>query len=217
MYFKIKRFFDVAVAIVAITLFSPLLLLIFFLILACDGRPVIFSQVRVGKDQAKFKVFKFRTMSNNARFIRDGLQVKINDTRITRFGRYLRQSSLDELPQIFNILRGDISIVGPRACLPEQVQFFSEKQRERFLIVPGLTGLAVVRGRASIPWSRRLRWDRIYVSRKSLLLDIYIIYKTFHVVVSGSNVYYNLEKYGPAFDLVDPGNLPQSTERQSAK
>ena len=113
-------------------------------------------------------------------------------------------------PQLLNLLRGDVSIVGPRACLPQQILYFNEKQSQRFQVRPGITGLAVIKGRASIPWSRRLRWDRVYLKRQSLALDLYIIARTLLVVLSGQNIYYDHEKYGPAFDLAAPDNLPQA-------
>ena len=123
----------------------------------------------------------------------------------------MRKTSLDELPQFFNLLKGDVSLVGPRACLPEQIEYFNERQRERFVVKPGITGLAVIKGRASIPWSQRLRWDRIYIKRHTIAFDFYIIIKTFFVILSAKNVYYNHKKHGPAFDLASPDNLPQAS------
>lgn len=211
-YKVVKRGSDATIAFVCIIFLMPLFLCIAVAIILLDGKPVIFEQTRVGKNQTCFRIFKFRTMKKNAQLIRDGLQVKHNDHRVTKLGKVLRRSSLDELPQLFNILLGDISFVGPRACLPEQIKFFDLEHCQRFKVQPGLTGLAVIKGRASIPWSRRLRWDRIYVQKISLTLDVYIILKTFSVVLLGRNVYYDHEKYGPAFDLSSPDNLPQSTE-----
>ena len=205
-----KRSLDVLAALSLIIFLSPLLASIAALVFAFDGRPVLYTQKRVGKNFKTFFIFKFRTMSNGASQVRDGLQVKANDVRVTSLGKTLRMASLDELPQLLNLLRGDVSIVGPRACLPQQILYFNEKQSQRFQVRPGITGLAVIKGRASIPWSRRLRWDRVYLKRQSLALDLYIIARTLLVVLSGQNIYYDHEKYGPAFDLAAPDNLPQA-------
>ena len=140
------------VATFFLVLFLPLFTLVMALVVLIDGRPIIYSQTRVGKEMKLFAIYKFRTMTVGAHSVRDGLQVKLNDARVTKLGRILRKTSLDELPQFFNLLKGDVSLVGPRACLPEQIEYFNERQRERFVVKPGITGLAVIKGRASIPW-----------------------------------------------------------------
>ena len=212
-----KRLLDLVAALLSIIILSPILISIASMVLIFDGRPVIYSQRRVGRNFKPFSIYKFRTMSNGASLIRDGLQVKKDDVRVTMLGRILRKTSLDELPQLFNLLLGDVSIVGPRACLPEQIPYFNKKQCHRFKVRPGITGLAIIKGRASIPWSRRLRWDRVYVKRQSVALDLYIIVRTFLVVLFGKNIYYDHEKNGPAFDLADPHNLPQATKSEQEK
>ena len=167
------------VATFFLVLFLPLFTLVMALVVLIDGRPIIYSQTRVGKEMKLFAIYKFRTMTVGAHSVRDGLQVKLNDARVTKLGRILRKTSLDELPQFFNLLKGDVSLVGPRACLPEQIEYFNERQRERFVVKPGITGLAVIKGRPLIPWSQRLRWDRIYIKRHTIAFDFYIIIKTF--------------------------------------
>ncbi|WP_417811839.1 sugar transferase [Thalassospira alkalitolerans] len=217
MDYSLKRVLDFSISLLSIFFLIPVLTSIAIVLFFSDGRPILYTQKRVGKDMKVFSIYKFRTMSNGAHLVRDGLQVKMNDARVTKLGRILRKTSLDELPQLFNLLRGDVSLVGPRACLPEQIPYFNEKQRQRFKVRPGITGLAVIRGRASIPWSKRLRWDRVYIKCQSPALDLYIIARTFSVVLSGENVYYDHEKYGPAFDLAAPNDLPQAVESDRVK
>ena len=206
-----KRIIDLWLSLLAIILLSPIFIGTILLMLVKQGRPVLFTQKRLGLNARVFSIYKFRTMTAGAHLARDGLQVKDNDVRVTKLGKMLRSTSLDELPQLFNILLGDIAIVGPRACLPEQLPYLNNAQRERFQVRPGLTGLATIKGRASIPWSRRLRWDRVYIKRQSFVLDIKIIIKTMFVVLSRENIYYDHVKYGPAFDLATPDNLPQAS------
>lgn len=210
--YKYERFFHIVFSLILLLILFPLLILIASLIIIFNGRPVTFCQNRVGKDVKIFSMYKFRTMTHNAQLVRDGLQVQEGDSRITRLGRILRKTSLDELPQLINMLKGDLSLVGPRACLPEQLPYFNLKHQTRFKIRPGLTGLAVIKGRASIPWSRRLRWDRVYVKHRSVSLDLYIIAMTVLVVLTGRNVYYDQKRHGPAFDLAPPDDLPQSAD-----
>ncbi len=212
-----KRIVDFIISLFLICIFSPIMLAIAVLILIFDGQPIVYSQKRVGMNFKIFTIFKFRTMSHRSHAVRDGLQVGASDPRITKLGRMLRKSSLDELPQLFNMLSGDLSLVGPRACLPEQISYFNSKHRARFTVRPGITGLAIIKGRASIPWSRRLRWDRVYIKRRNFNLDLYIIFKTISVVFAGSNVYYDHEKKGPAFDLASSENLPQSVDWEGRK
>lgn len=191
-------------------LISPLFVFLYFLILLIDGRPIFFKQNRIGLYGDTFTLYKFRTMRVGAHLIRDGLAVSSNDKRISRLGKTLRKFSLDEIPQILNLLNGTMNIVGPRAMLPEQICYLNSTQLLRFSVRPGLVGLATVNGRASIPWSKRLEYDVKYISKRSLLLDISIIFRSFLVVLRGNNIYYDHSRNGPAFDLVDPSNLPQS-------
>jgi lipopolysaccharide/colanic/teichoic acid biosynthesis glycosyltransferase len=163
----------------------------------------------VGKNGKTFKIFKFRTMVVGADKVKDGLAVKAGDGRITKEGAFLRKTSLDELPQFFNVFLGDISIVGPRPALPEQLHYYDETQMRRLEMQPGITGLATVNGRASIPWSQRIAHDIKYIDNFSFWLDVKIMFKTVFVVLSGQGTYYD-SKNGPAFDLGSPDDLPQS-------
>ncbi|WP_375267071.1 sugar transferase [Planktotalea sp.] len=212
-----KRFFDFLIAILAIFVLSPVFITIILVIFFKQGRPIFFTQKRLGLNAKVFNIYKFRTMTTGAHLVRDGLQVTSNDVRVTKVGKVLRSTSLDELPQLFNILLGDVAIVGPRACLPEQLPYFNKKQRERFRVRPGLTGLATIKGRASIRWSKRLRWDRVYINQQSLWLDIKIIIRTVFVVLSRENIYYDHSKYGPAFDLATPDDLPQAVAEENER
>ncbi|WP_115016684.1 sugar transferase [Synechococcus sp. UW140] len=189
---------------------SPLYLVVYILVFLIDGSPVIFKQERVGINQTRFYLYKFRSMRINSHIIKDGLAVSENDNRLTKLGSFLRKSSLDEIPQIINLIKFDINLVGPRAMLPEQLPYLSQIQKNRFLVRPGLVGYATIKGRASIPWSKRIHYDLLYVQKKNFLLDIYILFKSIPLVLSGSNVYYDHKKNGPAFDLTSPDNLPQA-------
>jgi len=185
------------------------MILISILVKTTSKGDVFFTQERLGKGERVFRLYKFRTMVENAEFVRDGLAVKSGDSRITPLGRILRKTSLDELPQFINVLVGDISIVGPRPALPVQLQYYNDQQRRRFEVRPGITGLATVKGRCSIPWSRRIELDIDYIDNLTLMLDLIILFKTVYVVLSGKDTYYDSSN-GPAFDLADPDDLPQS-------
>lgn len=188
----IKRFLDIVLSLFAITLFAPLMLIIALLIKLDSGGPAIFCQVRAGKDGKPFMCYKFRTMYVNAPDIRnpDGSTYNAeDDPRVTRVGRLLRKTTLDELPQFFNVLKGDMSIVGPRPDLPDQVQFYSERHKKRLLVKPGMTGWAWVHGRNSIPWELRRDLDVEYVEKYSLWLDFYILLRTIPMVLLAKGVY----------------------------
>ena len=209
MQFFIKRLFDIIFSIFILIIFSPFLLIISMLVKLTSKGDIFFTQERVGKDGKIFKIYKFRTMQENAEFVRDGLAVKSGDSRITPLGRVLRKTSLDEIPQFINVLLGDLSIVGPRPALSVQLKYYSSWHRRRLEVRPGITGLATVKGRCSIPWSRRIELDIEYIDKFSLILDFKILFKTIYVVLAGINTYYDPSK-GPAFDLADPDDLPQS-------
>ncbi|MBM4429694.1 MAG: sugar transferase, partial [Chloroflexi bacterium] len=154
-----------------------------------DGGPVLYVQDRVGKDGRTFRCYKFRTMVVNAEKIGLGLEVARNDPRITRVGRFLRQWTLDELPQIINILNGDMSIVGPRPAFPSQVGQYTPRQRRRLEVKPGMAGWAIVNGRNSITWAERIEHDVWYVDNWSLWLDFLIIVKSFLAVIRRQGIY----------------------------
>ncbi len=151
--------------------------------------PVIYRQRRVGLHGEPFDVLKLRTMVDGAEHIGAGLAINENDSRITRVGELLRRSSLDELPNLLNVLRGDMSLIGPRPTIPVQVDSYTERQRGRLAIKPGITGWAQVNGRASLPWSERIELDLFYIENRSLSLDLQILRRTPAMVLGGSGLY----------------------------
>jgi lipopolysaccharide/colanic/teichoic acid biosynthesis glycosyltransferase len=150
---------------------------------------VIFRQRRSGLHGREFDVLKLRTMVQGAEHMGAGLAVNENDARITRVGAFLRRTSLDELPNLVNVLRGDMSLIGPRPTLPAQVAQYTERQRGRLEIKPGITGWAQVNGRASLPWSERIELDLYYIEHRSLVLDAQILWRTIGMVLGGSDLY----------------------------
>jgi lipopolysaccharide/colanic/teichoic acid biosynthesis glycosyltransferase len=182
----LKWLLDRAAALFLLVLLSPLLLGLAVWILVDDGRPVVFRQRRAGKDGKPFGMLKFRTMVNNASQIGlesgltdDPFGVLPNDPRITRSGRFLRRFNLDELPQLWNVLVGQMSLVGPRPDVVEQVANYQQADRERLAVLPGITGLAQVEGRDEIPWEQRFELDKRYIRDWSLALDARILWRTF--------------------------------------
>jgi lipopolysaccharide/colanic/teichoic acid biosynthesis glycosyltransferase len=185
----IRRAIDIAVAAVALVLMAPLLLGAMLAIrLESPGR-VVYRQRRVGKDGEAFDVFKLRTMVDGAEHVGAGLAVNAGDSRITSVGSLLRRVSLDELPNLFNVLRGEMSLIGPRPTLPVQVDQYTERQRGRLAVKPGITGWAQVNGRASLPWSERIELDLYYVEHRSLALDLKILARTPAMVLGGAGIY----------------------------
>ena len=151
--------------------------------------PVFFKQERVGKDGELFTIYKFRTMVENAENKGAGYRVKNKDPRITKIGNFLRKASLDELPQLINVLKGNMSLVGPRPTLAFQVKDYNEYQKQRLKVKPGITGLAQVNGRASLDWEERIEYDIRYIENRSFILDLKIIFKTFIVLFRNDNIY----------------------------
>ena len=184
-----RRLIDIAASAVALVLMAPLLALAVLAIrLESRGR-AIYRQRRAGKDGKAFDVFKLRTMVDGAEHIGAGLAVNVNDSRITRVGAFLRRTSLDELPNLLNVLRGEMSLIGPRPTLPVQVEQYSERQRRRLAVKPGITGWAQVNGRASLPWAERIELDLWYVEHRSLVVDLKILARTVELVVRGHGLY----------------------------
>ncbi len=181
-----KRMMDVTVASFGLIVSSPLLALAALAIKLEDRGPVLYRQRRVGKDGVDFELLKLRTMVVGAEKMGAGLAVNRGDSRITRSGRALRRLSLDELPQLWNILRGDMSIVGPRPTLRHQVDSYTPRQRRRLEVKPGLTGWAQVNGRASLPWDKRIELDVWYVEHRSTWLDLRILARTPFVLFHGT-------------------------------
>jgi lipopolysaccharide/colanic/teichoic acid biosynthesis glycosyltransferase len=174
----VNRAADVAVAGVGLAITSPLLGLAALAIKLEDRGPILYRQTRVGMDGVDFGVLKLRTMVVGAEGMGAGYAVDQGDRRITRVGRVLRRTSIDELPQLWNILRGDMSVIGPRPTLRYQVEQYDQHQRHRLDIRPGLTGWAQVHGRASLPWADRIELDVWYVQNRSLRLDLEILLRT---------------------------------------
>jgi lipopolysaccharide/colanic/teichoic acid biosynthesis glycosyltransferase len=207
-----KRTFDIVVAGGAMILTAPLLLFIAIAIKVDSSGPVFFRQRRVGRDGEQFAILKLRTMVRNAEELKADLLSRNeaagplfklrNDPRITGVGRFLRSSSLDELPQLWNVIRGDMSLVGPRPTVASQVERYDARQRRRLLARPGLTGLAQVSGRNAIPWSERIEIDIAYVDRWSPRRDLAILARTARVVLARGGTYVG-ERGG--FDLSRPG------------
>jgi exopolysaccharide biosynthesis polyprenyl glycosylphosphotransferase len=185
----LKRLFDVLISVLALTLFSPLMALIALAIKLDDGGPVFYIRDRVGKDGKLFRCYKFRTMVVGAEKKGLGLEVAKDDPRITRVGRFLRHWTLDELPQLINVLKGDMSIVGPRPGLPHQAARYTPFQRRRLEVKPGMAGWAWIHGRNLIPWQKRIELDVWYVDHWSLWLDFYILLKAFIMVLRREGLY----------------------------
>jgi len=181
----LKRFFDLFVALLLLAVAMPILLIVALLVRLYLGKPVLFSQVRPGKGGQPFRVYKFRTMTD----AKDAQGVLLPDAiRLTRFGLFLRRTSLDELPQLFNVVKGDISLVGPRPLLMEYLPLYTAEQARRHEVRPGITGWAQVNGRNAISWEQKFELDVWYVDHHSFLLDIKILILTFVKVFSGKDV-----------------------------
>jgi lipopolysaccharide/colanic/teichoic acid biosynthesis glycosyltransferase len=185
----IVRALDLAVAGVALVLTSPITLAAMVAIrVETPGSP-IYRQRRVGRDGVPFEMLKLRTMVSGAETMGAGLAVNYGDPRITRVGALLRRWSLDELPNLVNVLRGEMSIVGPRPTIQAQVDQYTPEQRRRLEVKPGITGWAQVNGRASLPWDERIELDVYYVENRSLALDLRILAKTAAMLVTGHGLY----------------------------
>ena len=184
-----RRVFDIVVAGVALLFFSPVLLLAMLAIrLESPGSP-IYRQRRVGLDGEEFDVLKLRTMVTGAEHLGAGMAIDEGDTRITRVGEFLRRTSLDEIPNLINILRGDMAVIGPRPTIPIQVAQYTDRQRGRLAVKPGLTGWAQVNGRAALPWPDRIELDLWYIEHRSWRLDLQILMRTARMVLSGHGLY----------------------------
>ena len=185
----IKRAFDLVVGTVLSVVTAPLVAALALLIaLESRGHP-IYTQTRVGRDGRPFAIYKLRTMVSGAEHQGAGLAISAGDTRITRVGALLRRASLDELPNLWNVVRGEMSIVGPRPTLQHQVDGYTEHQRGRLSVKPGITGWAQVNGRAALPWPERIELDLWYVEHRSMALDLRILQRTFGQVLKGSGLY----------------------------
>lgn len=185
----LRRLFDLLVAGAALALFAPVVGAAMLAIrLESPGHP-IYRQRRVGRDGAPFDMLKLRTMVSGAERIGAGLAVNDGDTRITRIGALLRRTSVDEVPNLVNVLRGEMSIIGPRPTVPVQVAQYTPRQRGRLAVKPGITGWAQVNGRAALPWPERIELDLWYVEHRTLALDLKIMWMTVRMLVSGHGLY----------------------------
>lgn len=199
MYKKyFKRLFDLCSSGMALLFLSPLLLYIAYLVKVKLGSPVLFTQIRPGKDNRLFKMYKFRTMTD----VRDKEgNLLPDDLRLTAFGKKLRETSLDELPELINIFKGDMSVVGPRPQLVRDMVFFSDKEMQRQSVYPGLTGLAQISGRNNISWEEKFKYDLQYIDRIFFLEDMRIIYRTIFKVANQDDI--NTEGMETAEDYGD--------------
>ena len=180
-----SRSFDVAVAFLALVVLSPFLLIAAIAIKLGSRGPVLYRQRRVGKDGRGFEVLKLRTMVQGSDPVGVGTVVTRDDPRVTAAGRFLRRTSLDEVPNLVNVLRGEMAIVGPRPTIPAQVEDYTPRQSRRHEVLPGITGWAQVQGRAGIPWEERIELDVWYVDHRGATLDLRILARTVWLLVTG--------------------------------
>jgi lipopolysaccharide/colanic/teichoic acid biosynthesis glycosyltransferase len=182
------RGLDIAIALLALVVLSPLLLIAAIAIKLGGLGPVLYRQRRVGLNGAEFELLKLRTMVEGSDPVGVGTVVTRDDPRVTRAGRVLRRTSLDEIPNLLNVLRGEMAIVGPRPTIPAQVVDYTPQQHRRHEVRPGITGWAQVQGRAGIPWDERIELDVYYVDHRSPALDARILLKTLWLLVSGHGI-----------------------------
>ena len=185
---QVKRVTDVLIAAAGLVLLAPILLLLGLWIVVESGWPPLFTQTRVGKDGRLFRLYKFRTMVVGAQRLGAGLYFEKDDPRITSLGKFLRRTSLDELPQLWNVLVGDESLVGPRAMVPEIAEKLDARQRMRHCVSPGITGWAQINGRNTLTWSQRVALDLHYIENWSLLLDFRILVLTIPSALTSAGV-----------------------------
>lgn len=180
-----KRIFDILISLILITLLIPVFIIISLLILLIIGRPILFKQKRPGKKEKIFTLYKFRTMNN----LKDNKGNLLDDIeRRTKFGDFLRKTSLDELPELINVLIGNMSLVGPRPLLVEYLEHYDDLQRKRHEVKPGITGLAQVKGRNNLSWEEKFQYDLHYISKITFAYDIYILLLTIKSVIKREGI-----------------------------
>lgn len=198
-YHFIKRIFDLSLSIIGLIILSPLMAIIAYKIKREDGGPVFYKQVRVGKDGRHFEMYKFRSMVPNADQLLkklqnqnevDGAMFKMkHDPRITRIGHFIREHSLDELPQLVNVLRGEMSLVGPRPSLPSEVAQYTNYDKQRLYVIPGCTGLWQATERNNVGFNGMLKLDLEYIKHASIIYDLWIIWKTVVIIIKPNTSY----------------------------
>lgn len=198
----VKTLFDKTLALFLIILFSPIYIVVSLLILVKMGRPILFRQQRPGKDEKIFGIYKFRTMTNetdnNGNLLPD-------EQRLVGIGKFIRSTSLDELPQLFNVLKGEMSFVGPRPLLREYLDLYSDEQKRRHDVKPGITGWAQVNGRNAISWEQKFEYDIWYVDNQSFALDMKILWLTFLKVIKRSDIHSSTSATMEAFKGTESG------------
>ena len=199
MYRKcLKRLLDIVISSVGLIALSPLLVVLAILIRVKLGKPIIFAQDRPGRGEKIFKLYKFRSMTDE----RDSEGNLLPDEkRLTRFGKALRATSLDELPELFNILRGDMSLIGPRPLLVRYLPYYTTEERKRHSVRPGLTGLAQVNGRNALSWEKRFQYDEEYVDHLTFWMDMKILWMTVGKVMKHSGALSGSEQVVEDFDI----------------
>lgn len=191
MQLKIKRALDIFAGCILLVVLLPIWVIVAIIVKATSRGPVFYIQARPGLDGVLFRVYKFRTMELGSDTMVKGVEVMVNDPRVTSIGRLLRRTKLDELPQLYNVIRGEMSLVGPRPERIESLDDYTDRIRRRLSIRPGLTGLAQVSGNIHLPLQSRYELDLIYVDNFSLLLDAKILIRTVGVLVYGEEKYVN--------------------------
>ena len=197
IYKYIKRILDIISSLLAILILSPLLAVTAVLVKTKLGSPVLFKQERPGKDEKIFTLMKFRTMTDERD---ENGELLPDEVRLTKFGKFLRSTSIDELPELFNILKGDMSVIGPRPLLVQYLPYYTEEERHRHDVRPGLSGLAQANGRNNVTWEEKFAWDIKYVNEMSLILDINILLKTVFNVLKRDDVVVDSYEVEPNLD-----------------
>lgn len=197
IYKYIKRILDIISSLLAIIILSPLIAVTAVLVKTKLGSPVLFKQERPGKDEKIFTLMKFRTMTDERD---ENGELLPDEVRLTKFGKFLRSTSIDELPELFNILKGDMSVIGPRPLLVQYLPYYTEEERHRHDVRPGLSGLAQANGRNNVTWEEKFAWDIKYVNEMSLILDINILLKTVFNVLKRDDVVVDSYEVEPNLD-----------------
>ncbi len=194
---NLKRFFDIFVSLIGLIIFSPVFIILIIVVYVNLGKPVFFSQLRPGKNCKPFTIYKFRTMSNQ---LDNQGRILADNARLNTIGSYLRSTSLDEMPELLNVLKGDMSLVGPRPLLMDYIPLFNEFQNKRHSVKPGITGWAQINGRNAITWDKKFELDNWYVQNQSFLLDLKILMLTVIRVFKREGIVHNNDRPMPRFN-----------------